>query len=489
MSNPLEDNRNNENKFRMCSNMIDYESKYNIVTNSDNRIISNYKWCFSKGFTHKNNIPKKQEIIKLIKGIKLNYKYLDNIKLGGNLKLVDPSCVWSFDICGSYKSTMDVSPPPGYSSAEMAGEMVELYNMALLRDVSFTEYQNDYDVELAIQDLNKLKKFTGSKPVTVQNLFRGTTEGDLIGPYVSQFLFLPYKYGVVSVNQKTSYYEPNKDFCTNVDNLIQLQNGSVVESGLTRVGNRYMQTLRDGITWVHLDDPVQVGIQTVWLLQTMKCPRSVTIKGSGREESFVDCQTLDIIDLLTKASRVGMLAAWYNKWNYLRIRPEAYGLDIHQTKFNNAKLPIHSDILNSDVLNRIYDKYQSYLLPQGYSEGCPIHPAYPAGHATFAGAMITIIKAFFDESFEIYAFVPNVDGTELVSTNQKVTVGHELDKLASNIALFRDAAGVHYRSDGIGIKLGEQIAISLLQKHVKRYARPTKLTLHDRSGKKIVIKN
>jgi hypothetical protein len=43
-------------------------------------------------------------------------------------------------------------------------------------------------------------------------------------------------------------------------------------------------------------------------------------------------------------------------------------------------------------------------------------------------------------------------------------VGGELHKLASNIALGRDAAGVHWRSDGIeGIKLGEAIAMGILR--------------------------
>jgi hypothetical protein len=39
-----------------------------------------------------------------------------------------------------------------------------------------------------------------------------------------------------------------------------------------------------------------------------------------------------------------------------------------------------------------------------------------------------------------------------------------LDTLASNIALGRDVAGVHWRSDGIeGIKLGGAIAIGILR--------------------------
>ena len=45
-----------------------------------------------------------------------------------------------------------------------------------------------------------------------------------------------------------------------------------------------------------------------------------------------------------------------------------------------------------------------------------------------------------------------------------LTVGDELNKLASNIAIGRDAAGVHWRSDGIeGLNLGEAVAIHLLQ--------------------------
>jgi hypothetical protein len=42
-------------------------------------------------------------------------------------------------------------------------------------------------------------------------------------------------------------------------------------------------------------------------------------------------------------------------------------------------------------------------------------------------------------------------------------VGGELNKLAANLALGRDIAGVHWRSDGIeGLKLGEAVTIELL---------------------------
>jgi hypothetical protein len=77
-----------------------------------------------------------------------------------------------------------------------------------------------------------------------------------------------------------------------------------------------------------------------------------------------------------------------------------------------------------------------------------------------------MLKALFNESFVIpNPVMPSDEGASLVPyTGTSLTVGGELNKLASNIALGRDAAGVHYRSDGVeGIKLGEAIAISILQ--------------------------
>jgi len=44
-----------------------------------------------------------------------------------------------------------------------------------------------------------------------------------------------------------------------------------------------------------------------------------------------------------------------------------------------------------------------------------------------------------------------------------LTVGGELNKLASNIGIGRDFAGIHWRSDAIeGMKLGEELAIRFL---------------------------
>jgi hypothetical protein len=77
-----------------------------------------------------------------------------------------------------------------------------------------------------------------------------------------------------------------------------------------------------------------------------------------------------------------------------------------------------------------------------------------------------MLKAFFNESFVIpNPVVPSDDGLSLVPyTGALITVGGELNKLASNVSLGRLAGGVHYRTDGTeGIKLGEAIALSILR--------------------------
>src|SRR5215831_18367524 len=61
--------------------------------------------------------------------------------------------------------------------------------------------------------------------------------------------------------------------------------------------------------------------------------------------------------------------------------------------------------------------------------------------------------------------VASDDGLSLLPySGPPLTVGGELNKLASNVSLGRDAGGVHYHSDGAeGLKLGEEIALSILR--------------------------
>ncbi len=45
------------------------------------------------------------------------------------------------------------------------------------------------------------------------------------------------------------------------------------------------------------------------------------------------------------------------------------------------------------------------FFPKLFKEGAPAHPSYALGHATVAGACVTVLKAWFDES---EVFDPNV---------------------------------------------------------------------------------
>ena len=81
----------------------------------------------------------------------------------------------------------------------------------------------------------------------------------------------------------------------------------------------------------------------------------------------------------------------------------------------------------------VFSKYGTYLLPQAFPEGSPIHTSYGSGHATVAGASVTVLKAFYDETDIVEnPKVPNADGTALVPyEGPPLTVGNELNKVAS----------------------------------------------------------
>ncbi|MGB3780787.1 MAG: hypothetical protein WA960_20660, partial [Tunicatimonas sp.] len=133
------------------------------------------------------------------------------------------------------------------------------------------------------------------------------------------------------------------------------------------------------------------------------------------------------------------------------------------------------------------------------------------GHATVAGACVTIMKAFFDtnqylnlsedgQTFRIaadgadsqFAFVPRADGEvlETVAT-EPLSVGGELNKLAANISIGRNWAGVHYYSDYVeSLRMGEEIAIGILQEQSVMYnpLENVSMMLDKFDGSQVVIK-
>ncbi len=79
---------------------------------------------------------------------------------------------------------------------------------------------------------------------------------------------------------------------------------------------------------------------------------------------------------------------------------------------------------------------------------------------------MTILKALFDERFEIpQPVAPDASGQTLLPyVGSPLTVGAELNKLAANVAMGRNFAGIHWRSDyTASLRLGEAVAISVLR--------------------------
>jgi hypothetical protein len=96
-----------------------------------------------------------------------------------------------------------------------------------------------------------------------------------------------------------------------------------------------------------------------------------------------------------------------------------------------------------------------------------------------AGASITMLKAYFDCSTTLVnegiTPVYSPDGQTLVpytgSDVGEMTVGSELNKLASNVGVGRNLAGMHWRSDyQQSLLLGETVAINILKDVVNTFS-------------------
>ena len=189
---------------------------------------------------------------------------------------------------------------------------------------------------------------------------------------------------------------------------------------------------------------------------------------------FVTFGAPDVLSLVAQVATLALKAAWAQKWLFhRRLRPEMFAGRFHQQAQGAMTYPIYAQLAETQAPDYLMKQWGNLLLPQAYPEGCPAHPAYPGGHATIAGACVTILKAFYDETF----IIPNPqfsdrNGLKLLpyKNNEALTVGNELNKLAANMSLGRDFGGVHWRSDNIqGLLLGEAVALGLLADVVFTY--------------------
>jgi hypothetical protein len=409
-----------------------------------------------------------------------NSEMFENIPLGGVRKFANPQGAYAFDLEGPNSHHLTMPASPKFSSAWMASEMAEDYWRALTRDISFAEYETNYLIRQAAYDMSNFLDYAGPKEggvVTPGTLFRGNTEGDLVGPFISQFLSKDVPFGSKTLQQQYRTTLAEKDYMTSYDEWLNIENGDNPSSPpVFDPKPRYIRNGRDLGEWVHGDFTYQSVLNACLILlgfgDKALCSENPYLC-SKTQNGFITFGSAYILDLIGKSARIALEAAWFQKFLvHRRLRPEEFGGRVHNTLIGAASYPINSELLNCKAVSRVFNKYGTYLLPMAYPEGCPTHTSYPAGHACIAGAGVTMMKAFFNEDFIIpNPVVASTDGLSLFSYEDiSLTVGGELNKLGSNLSLGRDTAGVHWRSDGIGgLKIGEAVAIGILHDFKKTY--------------------
>ncbi|HJT28208.1 MAG TPA: vanadium-dependent haloperoxidase [Pyrinomonadaceae bacterium] len=453
--------------------------------NEDENIYPNKIGNFSKGLPHNNDgtvvLSAYNALVNAINsGLPADF---DAIPLGGTVKLTNPQSGLAFDLQGPDGHALVQPPAPALASREQAAEIAENYWMALLRDVPYAQYSTNPIANAAAADLTLYgSDFKGPKSggaVTTATLFRGLTPGDRVGPQLSQFFYQDCDFGANKVEQKITTTVPGVNYMTDFDTWLAVQRGIPQGPDTFDPVPRYMRNGRDIGQWVHIDVLFQAYFQAFLVLAGAGAPfdDGNPYNNNPNQFGFGTFGGPHIATLLSEVSTRALKAVWFQKWFvHRRLRPEVMAERVDRTLFAGAGYPVHSEILNSfNDSNRLkgFMPAGSALLPMAFPEGSPTHPAYGAGHATVAGACVTILKAWFNETTRLVdigldPLQPTDDGLSLVpytgSDTGDLTVGGELNKIAANVALGRNVAGVHWRSDATeSMKLGEAIAIGILK--------------------------
>ncbi|MEM9825138.1 MAG: vanadium-dependent haloperoxidase [Planctomycetota bacterium] len=502
-----------------------------------------------------------------------------------------------FDLQGPDAQAVTMPPAPTLDSDELVAEVAEVYCMALLRELPFSDFplpeesgaakqadrhtvdHPDCDVdpgllEACFEMLAELPWFRGwdeergydDAEISRRRLlnhssdmFRGVTPGEREGPYLSQFFLSGNRglgnvrevtdgriaYGSIEIDHRVRVATPARDFMTTWKAYLDVQNGADVRGEESYVDAdhrslpalRFIATPRDLATYVHYDALYEAYLNACIFLLSSGAPFDPGIPflradATDHQQGFAHFGGPHILTLVCEVATRALKAVRYQKFNiHRRLRPEAVGGRVDRW-LNDVDLqsgvlrPLGtlmggdgdetsvglSDMVlgDQDFLEVIRQHNErnnkrpeqknepdrrdaSYLLPMAFPEGSPMHPSYGAGHGTVAGACVTILKAYFDHGWTPpewfiqtpdgrapVAYYPTRDGRELktITLDSPLTIEGELNKLAANVAIGRNWAGVHYYSDYIeSLRLGEQIAIEMLEEQKLTYPENFSMTI------------
>lgn len=399
------------------------------------------------------------------------------------------------------------------------------------------------------------------------------------------------RYGVQTIPQRFTPHEPGIDHMVEWQTWLDVQNGADRKGDLDLflkdgTSSRFIATPRDLATYVHFDALYQAYLNATLLLLGAGVPTDTGLPEGpgGTRDAFATFGGPHILTLVCEVATRALKAVRRQKYNiHLRSRPEALAaaLSLAWTKDekNLHALGAQKDAL-SDMVQELGvkdgiletvakhnekalsfwtgnnwpedhgplgDKAYNALLPMAFPEGSPMHPSYGAGHATVAGACVTIVKAFFemyqggpDRRFSIYevlgikedrhdlyhnrfpaelfgqerpltvrrevwdamddkardavpfptAVVPDGDNDHrtLKQISADLTIQQELDKLAANISIGRNFAGVHYYTDYYeSLRMGERLAVSILQEQMLTYREPVSMRFTSFDGDHVMV--
>ena len=501
--------------------------------NGDATRFADFSGSYSKALLHDGlGVPNAASWLSLKRALHSGeFEDLENIIVGTpgggpNSKHNGPQGALALDLEGLDSHATVVPPAPSVTSNITAAEEVEHYWAALLRDVPFTEYPTNSLVAQAVEDMNKLSFLQSSGnfeypfPVTPGNLFRGQfvpCDGNVLGPYISQFMVQPTFFGAQPLSQQYQTFLPlggsGSDFMTSVSEYQQIQNGGASVGQLAFDPTlRFIRNGRDLAAFTHVDVLYQAYLTAFLVLTAIGTPPNPgnPYIGSRTEKAFGTLGGPDAAGTLAEMATRALKGVWFHKWiKDLRMRPEEYGALVQARLANSHPFPqaagaLHADVLNSKVLPLIHSSYGTFLLPQTFPEGSPTHPCYPTGHGTVGGACVTALKFFFDGSQKIRPLLtragrdvvmPSTDGLSLNTytgaDRDSLDINGELNKLAYNISFGHGIhAGIHFRSSTFwSILLGEQIALSILRDRAKSYNEPFTISITKFDGTTATMTN
>src|SRR5215510_272052 len=227
-------------------------------TNGDEDLYPNKIGNYSKGLPHNSlgevDVRAYDSLIRALStGTPADF---EDVVIGGSVKLTNPQAGLAFDMQGPDSHSLSIRPAPAFSSAEEAAEIAENYWMALNRDVSFSEYESNPLTTNAADDLSRFSDFRGPKSagrVTPATLFRGTTPGDLSGPYVSQFMWKETPFGAERIDRRMQTAAAGVDYMTSYADWLAIQNGAPpAATNQFDSTPRYIRNGRDLGQWVHI---------------------------------------------------------------------------------------------------------------------------------------------------------------------------------------------------------------------------------------------